>query len=62
MPVFARDNQPLISHAELIDLISELVMDHFSTETVLPPNIRMSHIVKGRIPEAKHKAASQLQP
>ena len=62
IPVFARDNQPLISHSELIDLTSELVMDHFPTETVLAPNIRMSHVIKGRVPEAKHKPASMLQP
>ncbi len=60
IPVFLRDNEPLISHSDFIEVANEVVQDIFSSETILKPNIRLSHPVKGRTPDAKNKAANEL--
>lgn len=60
IPCFARDNEPLISHCDFIDLTAQVAGDIFSREAILSPNIRLSHPIKGRIPEAKEKAAKDL--
>lgn len=60
IPVFIKDNEPVISHTDFIDVTSEIVNEIYSSEQVLRPNIRLSHPVKGRIPEAKSKPAIQL--
>ena len=62
IPVWTQSNEPLISHSEFIDATWEMVHEHFRSERILKPNIRVSHPVKGRIPEAKHKAAKDLEP
>ena len=61
IPVFIKDNEPLISHADFIKTTWKVVNDMFPDERILKPNIRLSHPVKGRIPEAKDKPAIQLQ-
>jgi len=61
IPVFNRDNEPLISHAEFIEVVQERVADYFASETILRPNIRLSHPIKGRVPEARNKPANELQ-
>jgi len=61
IPVYAKDNERLISIAEFIDACSEIVQENFRTEIILQPNIRLSHPIKGRVPEAKDKAAIELQ-
>lgn len=61
IPVFLKDNEPVISHAEFIEVALSTTMDVYRGETVLKPSIRLSHPIKGRIPDAKHKAASELQ-
>jgi Domain of unknown function, B. Theta Gene description (DUF3871) len=60
IPVFIKDNEPVISHHDFIDTTWQAVNDYFSGEQVLIPSIRLSHPVKGRIPEAKHKPAIEL--
>jgi hypothetical protein len=55
-----RDNTRLIATAEFIDTTYEIVKKLFPNETILAPNIRVSHPVRGRIPEAKHKHVSEL--
>jgi hypothetical protein len=62
IPVFVKENQPLISHMECIETTWEIANDLYSGETVLDPVIRVSHPIKGRVPEAKHKAADELLP
>jgi len=62
IPVWATSNEPLISHSEFIETMWEFVHKAFPQERVLKPNIRVSHPIKGRIPEAKHKAAKDLEP
>ncbi len=60
IPVFIKDNEPVISQAEFIQSALEMVADVYHGETILKPNVRLSHPIKGRIPEAKLKPANQL--
>lgn len=60
IPVFVKDNEPLISHSEFIDITFDMARDVFNGEQILYPSIRTSHPIKGRIPEAKDKPANQL--
>ena len=60
IPVFVKDNEPLISHADFIDATYNQVRDIFHSERILRPDIRVSHPVKGRVPDAKDKPANQL--
>lgn len=60
IPVFTKDNETLISHADFIDITSEVIANVFEGETIFPPQVRMSHPVKGRIPDAKDKPAHLL--
>ena len=59
-PVFAKDNELTINHAAFVETIQEAAQDFFRGEVVDDAAIRVSHIIKGRIPEALHKPANQL--
>ena len=59
-PVFSKDNELTINHAQFIDAITDATNDFFKGETVDAPNIRVSHVIKGRTPEAIHKKANEL--
>ena len=61
IPVFVKDNEPLISHAEFIETTGIICNDIFQGERILKPQIRISHPIKGRIPDAKDKPALQLE-
>ena len=61
IPVFLRENQPLISQGEFIDATMQAVSRKFSGERILNPNIRLSHPIKGRVPDARNKPANDLQ-
>lgn len=61
IPVFVKENEPVISHGEFIDATIQAVSRIFAGETILKPNIRVSHPIKGRIPEARNKPANALQ-
>lgn len=60
IPVFIKDNEPVISHSDFIEAAFDVVSSVYHSETILSPSIRVSHPIKGRIPEAKHKPANQL--
>ncbi|MCA6494124.1 MAG: DUF3871 family protein, partial [Chitinophagaceae bacterium] len=60
IPVFVRDNEPLISHAEFVDATAEIATEIFHGEHILKPSVRLSHPIKGRIPDAKDKPAHLL--
>ncbi len=60
IPVFSKDNEVTISHQSFIAAVQEAASRVFPFETISAPAIRVSHIVKGRIPEAIHKPVSQL--
>lgn len=61
IPVYAKDNEPLISHNDFIDVAESVVLDVFHGEYILKPIVRVSHPIKGRVPEARNKPASELQ-
>lgn len=60
IPVFAKDNESTISHPEFIMAIQDAAQLWFKGERFLQPAIRVSHPIKGRIPEAMGKPADQL--
>ena len=60
IPVFVKENEPAISHGEFIDAAMQAVSRIYAGETILRPNIRLSHPIKGRTPEARNKPASAL--
>lgn len=60
VPVFSKDNELTISHNAFIETVWDAANSFFTGETIDKPDIRVSHIVKGRIPEAIHKPANQL--
>lgn len=60
IPVFAKDNESTISHSQFIESVAEGVQQFYSNEEILLPAIRVSHAIKGRIPEAMGKPAHLL--
>ncbi len=60
IPVFVKDNETLISHSDFIDSAYAITADVFNGEHILKPSIRVSHPIKGRVPEAKDKPANDL--
>jgi len=60
IPVFSKDNESTISHAEFIQKTYETVQNFFPEIRVSYPSIRVSHVVKGRIPTAIGKPAKEL--
>lgn len=61
IPVFSKDNESTISHTEFISTVAEIGHSFFSGERMLKPAVRVSHPIKGRIPEAMGKAVSDLK-
>ncbi len=60
IPVFAKDNECTISHQEFIDTAIQATSDALGGVFIEQPEIRVSHQIKGRTPEAIHKPANQL--
>jgi hypothetical protein len=60
IPVFAKDNECTISHFEFIESTKEVVEDILDYKGILKPDIRVSHVIKGRIPTAIGKPAKEL--
>lgn len=60
IPVFVKDNEPLISHSDFIEATIDVTNQFFSNEVILSPSIRVSHPIKGRTPNAKDKPAKDL--
>lgn len=60
IPVFSKDNELTISHHHFIETVYNAVTQFFTGETIEKPEIRVSHIIKGRVPEAIHKPVNQL--
>lgn len=48
VPVFAKDNECTISHYEFINSTLEVVEEVLNYQGVLIPEIRASHVIKGR--------------
>ncbi len=60
IPVFSKDNEVTISHLRFIETIYDAANEVFRGERVDNPDVRVSHIIKGRIPEAINKPVNQL--
>jgi hypothetical protein len=60
LPVFSKDNEVTISHAEFINATQEALKNVFAFHQQTIPNIRVSHIIKGRVPSAIGKPKSEL--
>jgi len=61
IPVYS-DNESTISHAQFIDATNEVVQSNFSGTKILQPNVRISHVIKGRVPSAIGKPVKELRP
>ncbi|PKG52917.1 DUF3871 family protein [Olleya sp. 1-3] len=60
IPVFAKDNETTISHFQFINETLELIKSQFPNTNPKIPDIRVSHVVKGRVPTAIGKPAKEL--
>ncbi len=60
VPVFSKDNEITISHPSFIDTVWEAANQIFPNERIEEPAIRVSHVIKGRTPEAIHKPVKDL--
>jgi hypothetical protein len=60
IPVFSKDNERTIAHQEFIEICQEMSLKCFPQETFDLPEIRVSHQIKGRTPDAINKAAKDL--
>lgn len=62
IPVFLKDNEPTISQVEFVEVVAEAARDVFGLSTTPSPKVRVSHPIKGRTYEARHKKAHDLLP
>jgi len=60
IPVFCKDNEITISHSNFIETVFSAASKVFPNERIDAPEIRVSHIVKGRTPDAIHKPVNEL--
>lgn len=60
VPVFSKDNECTISHYEFIKYTEDVITNVLSNNIQLEEEIRVSHMVKGRIPSAIGKPAKDL--
>ena len=60
IPVFTKDNEITLSHQGFIETVLEAVSQVFGNETIESPEIRTSHLIRGRTPNALHVPAKEL--
>lgn len=60
VPVWVKDNETVISHGQFIETMQEVTAEVFTGELILKPAIRLSHPIKGRVPGARNKPATEL--
>jgi len=60
IPVFSKDNELTISHNSFIETVFEAANKIFPRERINTPEIRVSHVIKGRTPEAAYKSVNEL--
>ena len=60
IPVFSRDNEVTISHTNFIETVQDSISRVLPNVYINPPEIRVSHLIKGRTPEALHKSVNDL--
>lgn len=61
IPVFTKDNEITLSHQEFIETAISAIATIFPNEAIEAPEIRVSHQIKGRTPDALHIPANALQ-
>ena len=59
VPVF-RDNELTVSHVNFIETVYDAASTVFPRERIDKPDIRVSHVIRGRTPEAIHKPVNEL--
>ena len=62
IPNFAKDNEAVLSHSQFIGATYQAIRDYYRSEQIEEPQVRVSHIIRGRIPEAINKKSSELLP
>lgn len=60
IPVFSKDNEKTIAHQEFIEIVQNSASKAFPYQNLEYPEIRVSHQIKGRTPEAIHKNVKDL--
>lgn len=60
IPVFSKDNEKTIAHQEFIDVVLSAVQIAFPHQSISAPEIRVSHQIKGRTPDAIHLNVKDL--
>lgn len=60
IPVFSKDNERTIAHQEFIEIAQDCVAKVFSHHLFDEPEVRVSHQIKGRTPDAINKQAKDL--
>lgn len=60
IPVFTKDNEITLSHQEFIETAISTIATIFPNEPIDTPEIRVSHQIKGRTPDALQIAAKDL--
>ena len=61
IPVFTKDNETTLSHQEFIESVRNAIKSIFPNEIIEEPEIRVSHQIKGRTPDAIHIPVKDLQ-
>ena len=61
IPVFSKDNETTISQLDFVQATYDTASEYFTGATLLEAQIRVSHPIKGRVPEARNKLANQLE-
>lgn len=60
IPVFSKDNETTISHYEFINGVQSALVETYPDHKVLMPDVRVSHVIKGRVPSAIGKPVKEL--
>lgn len=60
IPVFAKDNEKTISHQEFIQIALKCAQSVYGRVSLDNPEVRVSHQIRGRIPDAIHKNVAEL--
>jgi hypothetical protein len=60
IPVFSKDNEKTIAHFEFINITQECITKVFPHHSLDKPEIRVSHQIKGRTPDALYKNVKDL--
>lgn len=60
IPVFSKDNEKTIAHQEFIEIVQESAYKFFPQQSIDLPEVRVSHQIKGRTPDAIYKQAKDL--